>query len=78
MKEKLMEEIRQKMNTCLNERQREQARAVLHSCFQGYSAALPGAKQQSDVTQRPSTIALRPSRHPVAKANAWGRLTCRR
>ncbi len=48
MKEKLMKEIQQKMNTCLNERQREQLTVVLHSCFQGYSVALSGEKQQTE------------------------------
>lgn len=48
MKEKLMKEIQQKMNTYLNERQREQLTAVLHGCFQGYSVALSGKKQQAD------------------------------
>ena len=40
MKETLMKEIQQKMNACLNERQREQLTAVLHSCFQNYSVSL--------------------------------------
>ena len=39
MKEQLMKEIQQRMSNALNDRQKEQLKAVLCQCLRGYSVS---------------------------------------
>ena len=51
MKEQLMKEIQQKMSNALNDRQREQLKAVLCQCLRGYSVSVVNDTQNEDALE---------------------------
>lgn len=58
MKEQLMKEIQQRMSNALNERQREQLKAVLCQCLRSYSVSAVSDSQREDILENSRLLDL--------------------
>lgn len=58
MKEQLMKEIQQRMSNALNDRQREQLKAVLCQCLRSYSVSAVSDSQREDILENSRLLDL--------------------
>ena len=58
MKEQLMKEIQQRMSNALNDRQREQLKAVLYQCLRNYSVSAVSDSQREDILENSRLLDL--------------------